>query len=129
MDLFRRSQIVVVPYTASTGSSSVLYQAATWGRAIVASNLDEFCTLAEESNLQIEFFKSGDADSLYRAIQVLLESQKKRRQQAEHNYNSVLSTRPEETGRKYIQAFNRAFEKRNSPKRILSPDPPGETGR
>ena len=39
--LFQRAQIVVLPYTASTGSSSVLYQAATWGRAVVASGLNE----------------------------------------------------------------------------------------
>jgi glycosyltransferase involved in cell wall biosynthesis len=29
-DLFQRARIVILPYAASTGSSSVLYQAATW---------------------------------------------------------------------------------------------------
>lgn len=121
MNLFRDSQIVVVPYLASTGSSSVLYQAVTWGRSIVASDLQEFRTLAEEGNLQIEFFKAGNTDSLSDAIQTLLNSSQKRRQQTWHNFNSVLQTHPEVTGRKYIQAFNRAFERRNSPKRIRYP--------
>ncbi|MDQ2693310.1 MAG: glycosyltransferase family 4 protein [Chloroflexota bacterium] len=121
MNLFRDSQIVVVPYLASTGSSSVLYQAATWGRSIVASDLKEFRTLAEEGNLQIEFFKAGQIDSLSSAIQALLNSAQKRRQQTWHNFSSVLQTCPEVTGRKYIQAFNRAFERRNSPKRIRYP--------
>ena len=122
MRLFRTSQIVVVPYYASTGSSSVLYQAATWGRAIIASDLDEICKLARESNLLIEFFRTGDAESLFNSIQTLLNSPQKRRLQAEHNYKSVLPSRPQETAKKYIQAFNRAFEKRNNPKRILHSD-------
>ena len=119
MDLFRKTQIVVVPYVASTGSSSVLYQAATWGRAVVASDLVEICTLARESNLQVEFFQSGNADSLYDALQSLLDSPEKRRSQAEYNFNSIMKAGPEETGKKYIGVFNRAFEKRNSSKRIL----------
>src|SRR5215216_1438078 len=45
-DLFRQAQIVVLPYAASTGSSSVLYQAATWGRAVVASDLSEIRKVA-----------------------------------------------------------------------------------
>ncbi|HJS18874.1 MAG TPA: glycosyltransferase, partial [Anaerolineales bacterium] len=104
-DLFRESQVVVVPYSASTGSSSVLYQAATWGRAIVASDLVEIRTLACESDLQIEFFQAGNAESLYHAIRALLDSPRRRRLQAEHNFNSVLPTRPEETGKRYIQAL------------------------
>ena len=63
-ELFRRARIVVLPYTASTGSSSVLYQAATWGRAVVASDLGEIRTLAEENDLRVEFFRNGDLESL-----------------------------------------------------------------
>ena len=121
-NLFRRSQIVVLPYTASTGSSSVLYQAATWGRAVVASDLAEICTLAAENNLQIEFFKTGNIESLCAAIQNLLESSQKRAAQTEHNFGSILAVRPEETGTKYIHAFNLALQKRNSTKRILLPE-------
>lgn len=127
MDLFRGAQLVIVPYTASTGSSSVLYQAATWGRPVIASNLAEFCTLAKESDLRIEFFKTGNVDSLYQAIQTLLDSPRRRCLQAEHNFNAIFPTRPEETGKKYIRAFNRVFQKRNIPKRILLPDAGQET--
>jgi len=121
IDLFRRAQIVVLPYHASTGSSSVLYQAATWGRAIVASDLNDIKKLAIESDLQVEFFNSGDTLSLTRAIRNLLESKEKRINQAEHNFNIILRTRPQETSRRYIQAFNQALEKRLSPKRIAIP--------
>jgi glycosyltransferase involved in cell wall biosynthesis len=128
MDLFRDAKIVVLPYTASTGSSSVLYQAATWGRVVVASDLKEICTLAHENNLQIEFFKTGCVESLCDALQRLLDSPQKRRTQAEHNFGAILPTRPRETGNQYIRAFNRALEKRHSTKRILLPELQSESG-
>ncbi len=127
-NLFRGSQIVVLPYTASTASSSVLYQAATWGRAVIASDLEEICMLASENNLQIEFFKTGNIESLCTSIQSLLDSPMKRRAQAEHNFGAILPTRPQETGKQYIRAFNRALEKRNSAKRIHLPDLQSEVG-
>jgi glycosyltransferase involved in cell wall biosynthesis len=118
MDLFRRAQIVVLPYAASTGSSSVLYQAATWGRPVVASDLREIRALTDENNLQVEFFRSGNAESLRDTIRALLNSSEKRSTQANHNFISIQHARPEETCRRYIEAFNRALEKRQSEKRI-----------
>jgi glycosyltransferase involved in cell wall biosynthesis len=119
--LFRRAQIVVLPYAASTGSSSVLYQAATWGRAVVASDLREIRKLAEENDLRVEFFKNGNPDDLCNAIRALLDSPEKRRAQAEHNFKSVRHIRLEATCLKYLHAFNRALEKRHSSKRIRIP--------
>jgi glycosyltransferase involved in cell wall biosynthesis len=117
-DLYQRAQIVVLPYTASTGSSSVLYQAATWGRAIVASDLNEIRELAVESDLQIQFFKSGNITSLRESLHKMLASADERSRQAARNFKSIQRTRPAETCIKYIQAFNRALEKRRVPKRI-----------
>ena len=62
--LFSRAQIVVLPYTASTGSSSVMYQSAMWGRAMVASDLPEIRSVADESGLEIEFFKNRDVSRI-----------------------------------------------------------------
>jgi glycosyltransferase involved in cell wall biosynthesis len=121
IELFRRAQLVVLPYNASTGSSSVLYQAATWGRAIVASDLNEIRKLVDEGELQVEFFKRGDAASLCNSIQTMLSSPEKRRSQALHNFNAIQHTRPYETCRKYLQAFDRALEKRLSTKRLAIP--------
>lgn len=119
--LFTRAMIVVLPYTASTGSSSVLYQAAMWGRPVVASDLPEIRSEAAENCLTVEFFKSGEAASLAGAIQTLLDKPTIRNAQVEHNFNSIQRIRPEEMCRLYLQAFNLAFEIRNSPKRINIP--------
>jgi glycosyltransferase involved in cell wall biosynthesis len=117
-DLFRRARIVVLPYAASTGSSSVLYQAATWGRAVVASDLREIRKMTLENNLQVEFFENNSVEKLCDSIRSLLNSPALRRSQAQHNFNSIQQIRPKATCYRYVQAFNRALEKRQSTERI-----------
>ena len=121
MELFRRAQLIVLPYRASTGSSSVLYQAATWGRAVVASDLYEIRRLVDEGDLKVEFFRSGDVVSLCNSVRIMLSSQEKRKEQAAHNFNAIQRTRPYETCRRYFQAFDWALEKRLSTKRLANP--------
>jgi glycosyltransferase involved in cell wall biosynthesis len=121
IELFRRASIVVLPYSASTGSSSVLYSAATWGRPVVASDLSEMRELAREQNFQIEFFESRNADRLRNAIQTLLDSPERRRKQIQHNFHSIQHVSMEVTCHRYLRAFNRALEKRQSLKRIPIP--------
>lgn len=128
MDLFRRAQIVVLPYTASTGSSSVLYQAATWGRAVVVSDLKEVRELTRESNLLVEFFKNGDVQGLCQSLRNLLHSPEKRHHQTRHNFNSIQHARPEVTCQKYIEVFNHALRKRGSENSIHRPSTSLETG-
>ena len=128
IDLFRRAQVVVLPYTASTGSSSVIYQAATWGRAVVVSDLKEIHDLASEGNLLVEFFKSGEIQSLCNSIQALLDSPEKRHNQTGHNFISIQQARPEVTCRKYIEVFNYALKKHGSKNHIPVPTEMLETG-
>jgi glycosyltransferase involved in cell wall biosynthesis len=117
-ELFRRAQIVVLPYAASTGSSSVLYQAATWGRAIVASDLSEIHKMTSENNLRVEFFENNNLENLCHSLRLLINSPAIRHAQRQHNFHSIQKLRPRATCRRYIQAFNRALEKRQSTKRI-----------
>lgn len=120
-ELFQRAKIVVLPYMASTGSSSVLYQAATWGRSVIASNLEEHLYLSNENNLQIQFFEKGNILDLKQSIRTLLNSTEFRNQQTKHNFNSIQKLVPSETCKQYIQAFNYALEKYRSSKRIATP--------
>lgn len=119
--LFQRTNIVVLPYSASTGSSSVLYSAATWGRAVVASDLHEIRELSREGNFRIEFFENGNVKSLRDAIQSLLDSPERRHNQVLHNFRSIQNSSVEITCHSYLHAFNRALEKRQSRKRIAIP--------
>lgn len=120
-ELFQRAQIVVLPYSASTGSSSVVYQAATWGRPVIASNLPETLTVAREGGLQVALFQRGEAGSLAAVLKTYLDSAQQRRAQVEHNFGAIRRNQPEETCRAYLQAFNLALESQRSPKRITIP--------
>lgn len=123
-NLFRRARLVILPYTASTGSSSALYQAATWGRAVVASDLREIRKLALENDLQIQFFETNNLEGLCDSIRLLLQSSSLRRAQAQHNFKSIQRLRPKATCSRYIKVFNHALEKRQSSIRIpLLPEP------
>ena len=117
-NLFRRAQVVVLPYSASTGSSSVLYQAATWGRPIVASDLGEIRKITLENNLHVQFFEKNNLESLCGSIHKLLNSPSLRRAQTQHNFGAIQHLRPTVTCHRYVEAFNRALEKRHSTKRI-----------
>lgn len=119
--LFQRAKIVVLPYLASTGASSVLAQAATWGRPVIASDLPEIKSLARENNFDITLFKCGDVSSLVAEIKSQLEMPEKRSSQIIHNYYAIQRLRPEETCHAYLRAFNLALELRNSAKRIVLP--------
>jgi glycosyltransferase involved in cell wall biosynthesis len=121
-DLFRHARLAILPYAASTGSSSVLYQAATWGRAVIASDLREIRKLALENDLEIQFFETNNLKSLCDAIRLLLNSSSLRRAQAQHNFKSIQRLRPKATCSRYIHAFNHALEKRQSTKRIPLPE-------
>ena len=117
-DLFGCAKIVVLPYAASTGSSSVLYQAATWGRAVVASDLGEIRKMTLENNLRVQFFENNNMVSLCDSLRLLIHSPEIRRAQSQHNFNAIQYLRPRATCHRYVQAFNRALEKRQSKKRI-----------
>ncbi len=77
--------------------------------------------VALENGLAIEFFKNRNVDGLANAIQSLLDSPARRFAQARHNFAAIQTTRPEETARLYIQAFNQALEAHNKPERIPMP--------
>jgi len=119
--LFEKAQIVVLPYTAFTGSSSVLYQAAMWGRPIVASDMPELQSLISENNLDVNYFHNGDPSSLAEAIGSLLDSTFKRDKIINHNIQVIQTNKLEETSRSYLRAFNLALEIHCRTERIIEP--------
>jgi len=114
-DLFARASVVVLPYTATTGSSSVLYQAAGWGRAVVSSNLPELRASATESRLDIAFFTSGDAADLRAVLAELLVDPTRRARMVERNLALLASTQVDQTCQAYLRAFDQALSIRRCP--------------
>jgi len=116
--LFRRAQLVILPYLASTGSSSVLWQSAMYGRAIIASNLDEIRAVVNEAKMEVAFFERGNIQSLTGTIQRMLSSSTLRRAQVKVNLAAAQRHRPQDTCLAYLRAFNLALEANRSSQRI-----------
>ena len=117
-DLFGRASIVVLPYLATTGSSSVLHRAATWGRPVVASDLAEMQAAAEEAGFQVGFFPNGSADGLAQALREFLEDPERRADQVRHNLRAVRKVGLESTCRGYVRALDLALDGRVADRRV-----------
>ncbi|HLZ07022.1 MAG TPA: glycosyltransferase family 4 protein [Chloroflexota bacterium] len=88
-DLFRRSRIVVAPYSVATGSSATIHQAIGFGRPAVVTDLPEFRSMAQEEDLWLEFFPRNDSDRLADALLDLASDNTKCGAIARYNLNSA----------------------------------------
>ena len=54
--LFKESAVVVFPYTSTTGSSGVLHQAGSYGKAVVMPDLGDLALLVKDEGYNGAFF-------------------------------------------------------------------------
>ncbi len=66
--IFGEAAVVVFPYTSTTGSSGVLHQAGSYGRAAVLPDIGDFAQVIREEGYTGEFFEPDDPASLREAI-------------------------------------------------------------
>jgi glycosyltransferase involved in cell wall biosynthesis len=76
--LFYEATVVAFPYTSTTGSSGVLHQAGTYGRAAVLPQIGDFIEVIEEEGFSGEYFVPGDAVSLADALAKVLDDPTRR---------------------------------------------------
>ncbi len=105
--IFGDSTLVVFPYTTTTGSSGVLHQASSYGRAAILPDIDDLATLVEEEGYTGEFFVPQDASSLADALENLLIDDKKREAIARQNYYAAISVPMSDICTWYITHFRR----------------------
>lgn len=122
--MFQRASLVVLPYQASTGFSSVLMQAAAWGRPVVASDLEEIRTAAHENGLEVSYFRRGQVNALVDVLRAQLGSPHQRTSQAVKNFGAIQQNRPDTLCHAYLQAFNLALKAHQSSQRIAVPTYP-----
>lgn len=103
--LFARNTLVVLPYYQATGPSSVMICAATWGRAVMASNLPALRTAAAETGLLSEWIPPGDPAALTHAIARLLQRPDLRAHQRHHNLQAIASCTIETVAQAYAQVL------------------------
>ena len=105
--LFTESAVVVFPYTSTTGSSGVLHQAGSYGRAVVMPNLGDLATLIEDEGYRGEFFEPESVDSLANAIKAIVTNDAYRIQLGEANYKAGTAFPMERITNIYLDEFTK----------------------
>ena len=110
--LFKDSTVVVFPYTSTTGSSGVLHQAGSYGKAVIMPDLGDLSLLVEDEGYKAEFFEPTDVDSLSIAIANIVLNDEHRKYLEEANYAAAKSIPMEEVTDRYISLFEILIEKK-----------------
>jgi glycosyltransferase involved in cell wall biosynthesis len=105
-DLFRTASVMVMPYSSATGSSGVAHLACEYGLPIVSADIADFREMAENEQLAIQFYKTGDADSLTESLCNLIGDGSLMREMAEQNFSAALRMTMPQIVRQYLRAFD-----------------------
>ena len=103
--IFEESAVVVFPYTSTTGSSGVLHQAGSYGKAVVLPELGDLSTLIKEEGYKGEFFNSYSVSSLADAIENILAHDSYREYLAKANYRAASAIPMSKVVKMYIEYF------------------------
>jgi glycosyltransferase involved in cell wall biosynthesis len=105
--IFTESTIVVFPYTSTTGSSGVLHQAGSYGKAVVMPNLGDLELLVKEEGYSGEFFNPESSSSLAKAIATILDDDNYRRRLAMNNFNAANALSMQKITAMYMAEFRK----------------------
>ncbi len=111
--IFKESAMVVFPYTATTGSSGVLHQAGSYGKAVVMPDLGDLALLVQDEGYQGEFFEPGDVNSLALAIEVLVTNEAYRQGIAKANYKAATAFPMDKVTSMYLELFDRVVARKH----------------
>jgi glycosyltransferase involved in cell wall biosynthesis len=120
--LFNDSAVVVFPYTSTTGSSGVLHQAGSYGKAVVMPNLGDLATLIKEEGYRGEFFETENVESLANAIKNIVSNDSYRIELGKANYKAATAYPMSKIAEIYIEEFEKIVDKRFVSKREISTD-------
>jgi glycosyltransferase involved in cell wall biosynthesis len=104
-NIFNDSAMVVFPYTSTTGSSGVLHQAGSYGKAVVMPDLGDLSLLVKEEGYQGEFFNPECAPSLAAAIEAILNDNEYRIRLATTNYRAASALSMDKIVEMYLHSF------------------------
>lgn len=105
--IFGESTVVVFPYTSTTGSSGVLHQAGSYGKAVVMPSLGDLALLVEEEGYIGEFFEPGDVDSLAISLNHIVTNDTYRKRIGQINYEAACSLPMDAVTQLYLDEFQK----------------------
>jgi glycosyltransferase involved in cell wall biosynthesis len=103
--VFQEAAVVVFPYTSTTGSSGVLHQAGSYGKAVVLPILGDFAELIAEEGYTGEFFEPDNVPDLAQAIARIIDDSERRREIGTQNFMASQGIRIEEVVDWYLLHF------------------------
>lgn len=103
--IFNESAVVVFPYTSTTGSSGVLHQAGSYGKAVVMPDLGDLALLVQDEGYRGEFFEPTSVESLALAIEVLVTNEAHRLNIAKANYKAATAHPMSQIAAMYVDTF------------------------
>jgi len=116
--LFNESAVVVFPYTSTTGSSGVLHQAGSYGKAVVMPDLGDLALLVKDEGYRGEFFEPTSVESLANAIEAIVTNERYRSQLAMANYKAATAHPMSQIAEMYLEHFKDIIDE----KRLAFPD-------
>ena len=115
--LFTESAVVVFPYTSTTGSSGVLHQAGSYGRAVVMPNLGDLANLILHEGYKGEFFEPNSIPSLAEAIRTIVSNDAYRIELGEANYKAATAFPMERITAIYLKEFQNIIKTKKAAKK------------
>lgn len=109
--IFTESAVVVFPYTSTTGSSGVLHQAGSFGKAVIMPDIGDLAMLVTDEGYQGEFFEPGNVRSLANAIKTIIYNPRHRVKMGQRNYQAATSHPMTEIAKMYVDAFKSIMAK------------------
>ncbi|TXE14992.1 glycosyltransferase [Seonamhaeicola algicola] len=116
--LFNESTVVVFPYTSTTGSSGVLHQAGSYGKAVVMPDLGDLALLVQDEGYRGEFFNPTSVESLALAIERIVTDEDYRVTLGKANYKAATSHPMSQITEMYLNTF-KSIIARKSPDKII----------
>ena len=103
--IFGESAVVVFPYTSTTGSSGVLHQAGSYGKAVALPDLGDLSILVKEEGYKGEFFDPKCSVSLADAVHNILRHDAYRIHLGKINYKAACSLPMSDITKMYVDYF------------------------
>ncbi len=108
--LFSNSTIVAFDYTSTTGSSGVLHQAGSYGKAVMLPNIGDLKELITEEGFSGAYFQPNDISEMVCAMKDLLCKNEYRIDIAKQNYAAANGLKISDIADWYIMHFNQLVQ-------------------
>jgi glycosyltransferase involved in cell wall biosynthesis len=111
-ELFSTASVVVMPYNSATGASGVAHIACEYGVPIVSADIADFREMADDENIAIEFYETGNPQNLANSLISLLHNAERQREMAEQNFSAALRMTMPQIIRQYLRSFTLAQKRK-----------------